>query len=266
MDVTSMLLVEMIERIQTDSLLDGISKTLGLEEGASLNALFNLEELHLTAMTYKRGKIPGRDGLPVELYVELWDLIGLDLLGLYEEMVGKGSMPQPLGEGMIMLLSKQKGEREDLKNWRPIPLLNVDYKILVKVMANRLKKVTAKIVHPDHSCWTQGRQIMDSLALVWDMIVYVKSQKVQAALVGLNQKKAFNCVSHEFMDTTLRALGLRDFICDLTTTIYRDISSTVLVNGWKTILFPALSGVRHGCPVSPLLFICVIELLTDRTR
>ncbi|KAJ1150909.1 hypothetical protein NDU88_003696 [Pleurodeles waltl] len=61
------------------------------------------------------------------------------------------------------------------------------------------------------------------------------------------------------MGRTLKALGLSDFICDVVTTMYRDISSMVLVNRWETDLFFVLLGVRHGCPLSPLLIICVIE-------
>ncbi|KAJ1212636.1 hypothetical protein NDU88_000291 [Pleurodeles waltl] len=203
------------ERSQADSFLKGISKTLSPEEREGLNAPFTLEELHLAATTSKRGKTPGSDGLPVELYVELWDLIGPDLLELYGEVVGKGSLPQSLREGMITLLYKQKGEKEDLKNWRPISLLNVDYKLLAKAMANHLKKVIEKIVHPDQTCGIPGRQIADSLALVRDTIEYVKSRKVPTALVSLDQEKAFDRVSHEFMDRTLRALGLGDFFCDV---------------------------------------------------
>ncbi|KAJ1149807.1 hypothetical protein NDU88_002612 [Pleurodeles waltl] len=232
-------------------------------EREGLNAPFTLEELHLAATTSKRGKTPGSDGLPVELYVELWDLIGPDLLDLYEEMVGKGSMPQSLREG-ITLLYKQKGEKEDLKNWRPISLLNVDYKLLAKAMANRLKKVIEKIVHPDQTCGIPGQQITDSLAR--DTIEYVKSQKVQTPVVSLDQEKAFDRVSHEFMDRTLSALGLGDFFCDVVTAMYRNTSSTALVNGWKTDPFPVLSGVRQGCPLSPVLFICVIELLAERRQ
>ncbi|KAJ1092422.1 hypothetical protein NDU88_005532 [Pleurodeles waltl] len=179
-------------------------------------------------------------------------------------MVGKDSMPQSLSEGMITLLYKQKGEKGDLKNWRPIYLLNVDYKILAKAMANRLKKVIAKIVHPDQTCGIPGRQIADSLALA--TIEYIKSRKVHTALVSLDQEKAFDLVYHEFMDRTLRALGLGDFFCDVVTTMYRDTSSTAMVNGWKTDPFPVLSGVRRGSQLSPLLFICVIELLAEPIR
>ncbi|KAJ1144821.1 hypothetical protein NDU88_011115 [Pleurodeles waltl] len=165
------------ERSQVDSFLKDISKTLSPEEREGLNAPFTLEELHLAATTSKRGKTPGSDGLPVELYVELWDLIGPDLLDLYGEVVGKGSVPQSLHEGMITLLYKQKAEKEDLKNWRNSSLFNVDYQILVKAMANRLKKVIEKIVHPDQTCGIPGRQIADSLALVRDTIEYVNSER-----------------------------------------------------------------------------------------
>ncbi|KAJ1167443.1 hypothetical protein NDU88_007834 [Pleurodeles waltl] len=165
---------------------------LSPEEREGLNALFTLEEVHLAATASKRGKTPGSDGLPVELYVELWDLIGPDLLDLYEEVVGKGSMPQSLREGMITLLYKQKGEKEDLKNVRPISLVSVDYKLLAKAMANCLKKVIEKIVHPDQTCGIPDRQIADSLALVRDTIEYVKSRKVPTALVSLDQEKAFD--------------------------------------------------------------------------
>ncbi|KAJ1151244.1 hypothetical protein NDU88_004028 [Pleurodeles waltl] len=106
---------------------------------------------------------------------------------------------------MITILYKKKGEKEVLKNWRPISL-NVDYKILAKTMSNRLKKVIQKIVHPDQTCGIAGRLIADSLALVRDTVEYVKRGKVQGALISLDQEKGFDCISHEFMDQTLRAL------------------------------------------------------------
>ncbi|KAJ1149772.1 hypothetical protein NDU88_002577 [Pleurodeles waltl] len=133
-------------------------------------------------------------------------------------------------------------------------------------MANRLKKVKEKIVHPDQTCGIPGRQIADSLALVRDTIEYVKSRKIPTALVSLDEEKAFDHASHEFMDQTLRALEPGDDLSDMLTAMYSDIFSTALVNGWKTDPFPVLSGVRQGCPLSPLLFICVMALLAECIR
>ncbi|KAJ1169977.1 hypothetical protein NDU88_001858 [Pleurodeles waltl] len=92
-------------------------------------------------------------------------------------------------------------------------------------------------------------EFADSLALVQYRIEYVKSRKVQVALVSLDQEKVFDHVSHEFMERTIRALGLGDLFCDVVTNPFR-----------------VLSGVRQGCPLSPLLLVFVIELLAECIR
>ncbi|KAJ1166940.1 hypothetical protein NDU88_007333 [Pleurodeles waltl] len=119
-------------------------------------------------------------------------VVGADLLELYEEMEQEGVMPHTLREGTIALLYKHKGERCDLKNWRPISLLNVDYKILAKTMVYRLKGAMGEIVHPDQTCGVPGRRVADSLALIRDTIQYIRDQNIHAALVCLDQEKAFD--------------------------------------------------------------------------
>ncbi|KAJ1080742.1 hypothetical protein NDU88_000936 [Pleurodeles waltl] len=104
---------------------------------------------------------------------------------------------------MITLLYKHKGERCDLKNWRPISLLNVDYKILAKTMVNRLKGAMGELVHPDQTCGVPGRRIADSLALIRDTIQYITDRNIHVAMVCLDQEKAFDRVSHEFMEKLL---------------------------------------------------------------
>ena len=249
-----------------DRFLSGITNQIDPAGSSAVNAPLVLEELHSAAKSFRRGRTPGCDGLPVELYVALWDLVGPDLLELYEEMVVEGRMPPSLREGMITILYKRKGERSDLKHWRPISLLNVDYKILAKVLANRLKSVIGQIIHPDQTCGIPGRRIADSLALVRDTVQYIQDRRVHAALVSLDQEKAFDRVSHEFMCRTLRRLGLGELFCSYVNVMYKDICSLVLVNGWKTDPFEVLSGVRQGCPLSPLLFVCCIELFAQSIR
>ncbi|KAJ1164408.1 hypothetical protein NDU88_004847 [Pleurodeles waltl] len=85
---------------------------------------------------------------------------------------------------MIALLYKHKGERCDLKKWRPISLLNVDYKILAKTMVNRLKGAMGEIVHPDQTCGLPGRRVADSLALIRDTIQYITDRNICAELLA----------------------------------------------------------------------------------
>eukprot|EP00061_Rhincodon_typus_P001624 g15306.t1 len=97
-----------------------------------------LDELTRALRSFGRNKTPGSNGLPVELYSALWDLVGQDLLEVYDSALRAGEMCKSVRKGIITLIYKRKGEREEIKNWRLISLLNVDYKILAKVVANRV--------------------------------------------------------------------------------------------------------------------------------
>ncbi|KAJ1142422.1 hypothetical protein NDU88_008747 [Pleurodeles waltl] len=157
--------------------------------------------------------------------------MGPDLLELYEEMEQEGVMPHTLREGMIVLLYKHKGERCDFKNWRPISFLNVDYKILAKTMVNRLKGAMGEIVHPDQTCEVPGHRVADSLALIRDTIQYITDRNIRTTLVCLDQEKAFDRVSHEFMERVLQGFGLGERFCNYVRIMYPDIFSSVMVNG-----------------------------------
>jgi len=92
------------------------------------------------------------DGLPAEFHLALWEWIGPDLLGVYESMLLEDSVSESMRKGIISLIYKQKGEREEIRNWPPISLLNVDNKILAKVIANRVKSALESVIHPDQTC------------------------------------------------------------------------------------------------------------------
>ena len=91
------------------------------------------------------GKSPGPDGLPVEFYERFWGLLGRDLVNMLNYCFKHGSLSDSQRRGIIRILFK-KDDPLDLKNWRPISLLNSDYKICTKVLANRLRKVLPLIL------------------------------------------------------------------------------------------------------------------------
>lgn len=92
----------------------------------------------------------------MEIHVTFWEMIGLYLLILYHELEKQGMLTHSMRMGKISLLYK-KGEREDLANWRPITLLNSDYKILAKAITLRLGVVMEMVVHPDQTRGVRGR-------------------------------------------------------------------------------------------------------------
>lgn len=131
------------------------------------------EEMHISLQSFKNGKAPGIDGLPVYFYKAYWEIWGDDLLEVLNESLNGGQLPQSCKKAVLTLLPK-KGDLKEIKNWRPVALLCADYKILSKTLANRLKKVMGMIIHIDESYCIPKRSIVDNISLIRDVLVGFK--------------------------------------------------------------------------------------------
>ena len=96
-------------------------------------------------------------------------------------------------KGVLTLLHKGGG-REDIKNWRPLTLLNWDYKIISKLLAERLKNVLTKLIHPDQKGFVKGRNISEANRMIQDIIQYADEENEEGIIVFLDQQKAFDRV------------------------------------------------------------------------
>lgn len=177
----------------------------------------------------------------------------------------RGEMPGSLREGVITLIYK-KGDKRDVRNWRPITLLNVDYKIVARLVADRVKKVIGSVIGEQQVCAVPGRRISDNLVLLRDVIHYAQSNNMVCLLESVDLEKAYDRVSHQFLFQVLEVLGFPGQMVKVIRGLYLNIVSQVLVNGTLGGSFPVMSGVRQGCPLSPLMFICVMEPLLSAIR
>ena len=109
-------------------------------------------------------KTPGNDGLPIEFYQTFWNAVG----ELLVESFIKGEMSPSQRQAVITLIEKKDQDRCDLKNWRPISLLNVDAKIASKVIAERLKRVLLNLIHENQSGYVPGRSICKNIRSILD--------------------------------------------------------------------------------------------------
>ena len=101
----------------------------------------------------------------------------------------------------------KKGDRKNLKNWRPISLLNVDYKICSKVLSLRLSKVLEFIVDPDQTCSVPGRKIASNLHILRDVLDYIDRTNETGILISFDQEKAFDRVNRTFLLNLLSRFG-----------------------------------------------------------
>ncbi len=203
-------------------LISSISKFLSDDEKEGLESELDVESCFAALKSMQNGKSPGSDGLPAEFYHCFWSTLGQDLVEVLNYSLIKGQLPESLRLALITLLFK-KGDRLDLKNWRPISLLNVDYKIGAKTLANRLKMVLSSVLSEDQTCGVPGRSTFDNLRLV----------RVSNALTRMNLGPTF-----------------WRFI----TVLYTDVRSVVMNNGHKSREISLQRGVWQGCPLSPLLY------------
>ena len=125
----------------------------------------------------------------------------------------QGSIPRRFTRGIVKLLRKKKYGGNGISNFRPLTLLNTDLKILAKIKANRFQTVLPSLICPEQTCAVKGRAIQDSLDLVRTIVEKVDGN---AALINLDQSKAFERVDHGFLESVLSsadfALHFRSWI------------------------------------------------------
>ena len=155
-------------------------------------------------------KSPGLDGLPVEFHLTFWDILGEDLVEVFNESFSKGCSPPSMRAGLITLLPK-KADRLLRKNWRPVTLLNVDYKLCARASAGRLLKVIHLVVAPDQTCGVPGRFIGENVAFLSDVSYLASELDLPVAVLSLDQEKAFDRVDWPFLFSTLKAMGFAFF-------------------------------------------------------
>ena len=146
-----------------------------------------------------------------------------------------------------------------MENLRPISLLNVDYKILTKVIAKRIEKVLSTLINPDQTGYVKGRYIGENVRLIYDLIHYTDQKGIA---IFLDFKKAFDSIEWNYLLQTLQFFNFGHDIQNWIKIFYNNVTSCVLNNGHASTFFSLQRGVRQGCPLSGVLFVLGIELLS----
>ena len=207
-------------------------------------------------------KTPGSDGLPADFYKVFWNNLADCLVNSinYAYQVRQFSVSQR--RGIIKVILKKDAD----PCLRPITLLNTDYKIAAKAIANRLKIVIPKIVNNDQTGFIKGRFIGENIRLIQGIINYTATQNIPGQLLFLDFEKAFDTVERSFIWKTLESFNFGSSIINWIKLCYQNIESCILNNGWASGYFTLDRGVRQGCPLSPYIFIICVELLAEKIR
>ena len=170
----------------------------------------------------------------------------------------KGKLHTAARRGVIALIPKKR-DTFKLTGYRPLTMLNTDYKILAKVLATRLKSVFPKLISKTQNGFMEDREISNTLRATIDISKFNKH--VSGYLLSIDYEKCFDKIEYSAITGSLKYLGFGDSVlswCDLLMT---DFSSTTSNNGFFSDYFEVTRSCHQGCPVAPLFFLACGEVL-----
>ena len=212
------------------------------------------------------GKSPGSDGFTADFYKFFWDDIKHLLFDSFNHPLKSGLLSIDQKRGILSLSPKKGKDIRYLKNWRPITLLNTDYKILAKVLGTRLRNVLPELIHPDQVAYLKDRYIGQNIRIVDDILYYIKETNDNGIIACIDFEKAFDSVEWSYIHETLKAFKFGPNFIKWTQIMYNNISSCVMNNGYSSSFFTVSRGIRQGCPLSAYLFLLVVETLAAGIR
>ena len=210
-----------------DFFLSGIDKRLSEEDRAMLDEPITEDELYKALKLLNKGKSPGHSGLTVEFYLKFWNDLKEYLTGSLEETKIDEVLSEMQKRGAIKI-SFKKDDRTNLDFYRPITLLEVDLKILAKVLSMRLNKVLSKLVNLEQKC-VSGRHITDNIHVVQDIIDLINANDEEAAFLLFDMQKAFDRLSHTFLIRVLEGFGFGEGFIKWVKILLKDVKSFVRV-------------------------------------
>ena len=211
-------------------------------------------------------KTPGTDGVPVEFYKVFWNDIKPFFLSSLNASHAKGLISISQRRGLLTLIPKKDKSLCYIKNWRPISVLNCDYKIAAKSITNRIKRTLPSVINSDQTGFQKNRFIGENIMLLNSILSYSDIEKIPGLLLFIDFEKAFDTLEWSFIEKTLNYYNFGDSLILWIKLFYTDISSSIQNNGWSSDSFKLSRGVRQGCPLSPYLFILCAEILGAAVR
>lgn len=226
---------------------------------------FTVEDVKRVIGSLPANKAPGSDGLTTAFYKAYAEELAPHLLATFEEAYEQGVLPQSMREAIIITLLKPGKSEREIDSYRPLSLINIDVKILAKLIANRIQPMLPVIALPDQSGFIPGRATSHNLRTVFSVLHYLHPD-VKAAAIFLDATKAFDSLEWSYLFTILERMGFGPLLLKWIKLLYSLPLARVRVNGIISDPFLISRGTRQGCPLSPLLFAIAMEPLAARVR
>lgn len=216
------------------------------------------------------GKAPGSDGLQYEVYRELSDLLLEPLAAACNEALADGSnaqLPASMRMGIVTLIHKGGGKPADsLSSYRPITLLNTDYKLLARVLVSRLTRMVDAVVDATQTAFLPGRWIGDNVLHHLEAVDYCQATSTPGCILFLDFSQAYDRVSRSWLFSCMQRMGMPALAVDWVRLLLRGTQMRVRYHGWHTPVMQLSTGLAQGSPLSPLLWVIAAQPLAALMR
>lgn len=248
----------------TESNVNMEERVISEEQNQMLTASIKFEEFTEALKQMHPDKASGPDGYSPAFFQQFWDLVGREVFLNSKKWLDECMFPTELNSTNLVLIPK-KDNVEKLTDVRPIALCNIVYKLIAKVLANRLKKVLPTTISENQSAFVPGRSITDNVLIAFESIHYMKrkkgNQEGEVAL-KLDISKAYDRVNWRYLWHRMRVMGFNEKWVSWMKLCVTTVNYMVCLNGSYVGPIIPKRGLRQGDPLSPYLFLLCVEGLS----